>query len=161
MLANNTKNDREDPANSPVLRNKTIAVPAHAPLCEPAIMLKLLTYPFVKANAGMMDRGKASAESQYRNRACCERQDSMSGINTIRDSEAAGSQAVGRTTAAPAASLPSKSKALKDTKENKVNTSPAKKRDRPDWHRLEDSISDVAPGNTERVTVKTKNTANA
>lgn len=56
-FATNTKKDINEPAKSPLLRNSTIAVPAHAPFCDPAIILRLLTYPFVKAKTGMMVRG--------------------------------------------------------------------------------------------------------
>lgn len=161
VSTNNTKNDRSDPAKSPPFKNSTIAVPAHAPFCDPAIMLKLPTYPFVNAKSGMMVKGNTSAESQSRNRDCSERHARKSGTKTSRESEAVGSQALGRTTARPAANLPSKSNPLKDTNENITNTSAAKKRDRPRRHCRDDTICDVAAGNTDSVTVKTKNTANA
>ena len=157
MLAKSTTKDKSDPAKSPPFKKRTIAVPAHAPFCDPAIMLKLLTYPFVKANSGMRTSGKASADSQSRNREFSDLHASRSGMKTDRDIDAVGSQAYGTARARPAASLPRRSNVLNDTKENITNTSPAKNRDRPGRHRLEDTISDVAPGNTDSVTVNTTN----
>lgn len=161
VLAYSTTNDKSDPAKSPPLRKSTIAVPAQAPFCEPAIMLRLLTYPFVTANRGIRVNGKTSAVSQFRYRECSDLHASRSGTNTSRDTEAVGSQARGKANVRPAANLPMRSNALKDTKENMTNTSPAKNRDRPGSHCREDTISDVAPGNTDKVTVNTINTANA